>query len=430
MADAPSPPEPLAPAPDTPEAAPPAAAPPAPAPQPQRAQVSQAPDAKARRIQNATTFLRNPQVRASPMSRRVNFLKGKGLSVDEIVEAFGLVGDPQTKDAIQGLVDGSAAPARPAAAAAPAAPAPVAVAPAPLQQPQYAAAPLPPPPPPKKEGWSWQDIYISGTMAAGGLYAASRLLTHFVDIDIRKKGSAPPRPTRRTRPAPVPRGGISGMSDDADDALSGLHARSMTSPSLPLINSGKSSAPTADAGEVTRLSRLIEEKSAELAERLTALEGKIETCEPEKLGELKKQMSSMLNEAAANKSNLEKRLAKLHHIDRLPHMQTRIAGVEEGQRRLDEIVEDLRKKANPEAAEPPAPSTEPPAPEVTLGQQPEGAPVPASPSQPSQPAAPPIDPQSETPAVPAEESAAPAVFGLQEAPAATGIPPASTPGAN
>lgn len=145
--------------------------------------------ARSKRINNATTFLKNPQVRASPLERRVNFLKSKGLSPEEISEAFSRAGQPQSVDAIQKIVNThtSAATTAPKTSTSTAATAQPQQPQQPnvvyVQQPMYHPPP-PPPPPPKPPAWGWKDYFIGATLAAAGTLGAVKAVQYFAPFDI------------------------------------------------------------------------------------------------------------------------------------------------------------------------------------------------------------------------------------------------------
>lgn len=165
-----------------------------PAPTPPITESKQAEDpAKARRLQNATVFLKNPQVKASPLARRVNFLKSKGLDTDEIVEAFQRAGQPQARSAVENIITGKdrVDAAAPAAAAAPTAPPPPAAvaAPAPAPPVQYVAAA--PPPAPVAPASTWKDYFIGTTCAVAGVAAATAAFQTFSPFEFRRKADAP-----------------------------------------------------------------------------------------------------------------------------------------------------------------------------------------------------------------------------------------------
>eukprot|EP01062_Namystynia_karyoxenos_P040948 TRINITY_DN29794_c2_g2_i1.p1 TRINITY_DN29794_c2_g2~~TRINITY_DN29794_c2_g2_i1.p1 ORF type:complete len:390 (+),score=115.97 TRINITY_DN29794_c2_g2_i1:104-1273(+) len=148
-------------------------------------------------MNNAVAFLRNPQVADSPLGRRVAFLKGKGLGLGEIREAFRRAGvSVEEKDLVQafnggGPVGGGPAPQQPLPAAA--------------GQPPMGAYPMPPPPPPPRQPSSdWRNWFIAGTGIVAALTGLSKLVTHHYDISIRWKGDEPARPQRAAPAAGAP----------------------------------------------------------------------------------------------------------------------------------------------------------------------------------------------------------------------------------
>lgn len=127
-------------------------------------------------LKNATGFLSNPQVKASPLSRKVNFLRSKGLTNEEIAEAFKRCGQPQSVESIDAASKGTPPAAAPAVPQVTAVPNSQAVQYA--SGPQYAPQPQYPPPPPAypyaaqpppslpaSSSWGWKDYFVAGTVA-------------------------------------------------------------------------------------------------------------------------------------------------------------------------------------------------------------------------------------------------------------------------
>jgi peroxin-14 len=86
-------------------------------PAPAAAVLTAAATGKEKRIANGVRFLSDPRIKTTPISRRVNFLKSKGLTAEEIVESFEKAGQPQSLDAINSLLSSAPAPTSAAAAA-------------------------------------------------------------------------------------------------------------------------------------------------------------------------------------------------------------------------------------------------------------------------------------------------------------------------
>ena len=113
------------------------------------------------KIQNGVLFLRNPAVRNSSLTNRVNFLKGKGLSMEEISRCFTEAGTPQTLDVLKAAASGSLAVAPPNVAP-------------PLPPAQHAQSH--PSVPTVSEAWTWKDYFVGATistLAAMGIYQYS-----------------------------------------------------------------------------------------------------------------------------------------------------------------------------------------------------------------------------------------------------------------
>eukprot|EP01065_Artemidia_motanka_P051407 TRINITY_DN906_c0_g3_i1.p2 TRINITY_DN906_c0_g3~~TRINITY_DN906_c0_g3_i1.p2 ORF type:complete len:469 (+),score=133.95 TRINITY_DN906_c0_g3_i1:101-1507(+) len=389
-------------------AAPPAAA----AAAPTRAQVSQDPQAKAKRHQNATAFLRNPKVRTSTLTRRVNFLKSKGLSQQEILEAFRAVGDPQEPKKIEDIINNVTIPEPSSSSApAPAAPPPPAAAPVHRQPapPQYYQPPpqhysVPPPPPPRPER-DWKDLFIGATVAGAAVWGLKTIVGQFVDVEVRRKGDA--RVSRRRRAANV-------AGSDLDD-----FSRPTFPPPAPARNAG------ANREELQKLERSVETKVEEVKTAIGTIEQQLKDCSFDKLEELRQRCSDLLRQSAAEKGNLEKRLAKLHHIDRLQPMQVRLGTAEDTIRSLETSVAQLR-VAVEEATKAAKGGDDGRA--ATTASQPAGSPRAASPTaaapptgtqQPAPP--PPGTPETPAPTGTQQSAATPATpatpIGMQQAPA-------------
>jgi peroxin-14 len=187
--------------------------------------------ARTKRVNNATVFLRNPQVKSSPLPRRVLFLKSKGLTAEEVAEAFNRVGEPKSMEAINDIFTGKTASGTAPAPPTPPPAAPTATSPAPTAQyvtttttmpsvataavtpgHAYTAAPplpggVPAPhvqyvyaahPPPTVAGgapqqsaassaWSWKDYFIGATIGTVAAAGAVKAFTAFSPFDIVRK---------------------------------------------------------------------------------------------------------------------------------------------------------------------------------------------------------------------------------------------------
>lgn len=117
-------------------------------------------------VASAVSFLTDPSVHDTPLTKKIQFLESKGMSNNEIQQAL-----------IQSQQSASTAPS--AAAAAPAA-APIS-APARASYPPYygSGAYLPPPPPPPRN-YDWKDYVIMGTTTAGFIYGAYQIVSRYV----------------------------------------------------------------------------------------------------------------------------------------------------------------------------------------------------------------------------------------------------------
>eukprot|EP00759_Apiculatamorpha_spiralis_P023876 PhF_6_TR27382/c0_g1_i1/m.40292/K13343/PEX14; peroxin-14 len=152
-------------------------------------------------MQNAISFLKDPRVVNTPLSRRVNFLKSRGLSIEEIHEAFRLAGQEIEIEKIRNIVNvvptnsstsksTPAPPPRPTAT--PQQPnmtsyVPSNVAP---QQQQYSVPQppsyAPPPPPPT----TWKDYFIGATVGTLAVVGLVNLTKTYCPFEIRMKDSA------------------------------------------------------------------------------------------------------------------------------------------------------------------------------------------------------------------------------------------------
>lgn len=248
--------------------------------------------AKQRRLTNGTNFLNNAAVKASPLNRRVNFLKSKGLSAEEIVECFERAGQPQTLDAIKSLISGTAAGGAAAAhVAAPPAAQPTTQAqalyaanpnyqqppPAPYsQQQQYHAplphAPQPPPLPPRSE--KWKDYVIAAGAASLAVVGAFKAFEHFSPFEVRRKSStstttsSSSRSNRRVSSAAPAQQMSSGESEGVSDVR-----RRLPQASLPLVPQPQTQpAAAATSTGLTVDTAASQQALTEVQEKVTALE--------------------------------------------------------------------------------------------------------------------------------------------------------------
>eukprot|EP00662_Eupelagonemidae_sp_cell21_P013900 gene13900-6506_t len=94
--------------------------------------------------------------------------------------------------------------------------------------------------------------------------------------------------------------------------------------------------------EVARVERRIDALRDDIEKRCDAVEQQLKDCDMDKIDDVRKRCSDLLQQSATEKGNLDKRLAKLHHIDRLPHMQTRLNAAEDAQRKMDDRLNKLQ----------------------------------------------------------------------------------------
>ena len=277
-------------------------------------------EAKKKRLNNAVVFLRNPQVRASPLARRVNFLKSKGLPAEEIFEAFTRVGQPQTLQAIQDIISGKTAPIATGVAAStassaphPAAPTPVVVHAPPPPLPgappaatvQYVYA-LPPPTAPiaTPSSYSWKDYFIGTTLAAVGTAAAVKAFTTFSPYQLVRKDEQPQLPFRQPSARFV------------DETRSPLpQVQPLPLPIDALVTSGSvtmSQGATRDAkdDEISQLKQFLEESQKQCADAKADLD-KVRREKAEMavtVGKLKGQVATLTRAAERAESTLEARV--------------------------------------------------------------------------------------------------------------------------
>lgn len=115
-------------------------------------------------VASAVSFLTDPSVHETPLTKKIQFLEAKGMSSGEIQQAL-----------VQAQ-NGAAAPAQTAAAV------PAAAAAAPAVYPPYygSNAYPPPPPPPAPRNYDWKDYVIMGTTTAGFIYGAYQIVSRYV----------------------------------------------------------------------------------------------------------------------------------------------------------------------------------------------------------------------------------------------------------
>ena len=118
-------------------------------------------------VASAVSFLTDPSVHETPLTKKIQFLEAKGMSSGEIQQALA-----QSQNGT-----GSAPSQAPATVSAPA------PAPAPAIYPPYYgsnAYPPPPPPPPPPRNYDWKDYVIMGTTTAGFIYGAYQIVSRYV----------------------------------------------------------------------------------------------------------------------------------------------------------------------------------------------------------------------------------------------------------
>lgn len=284
------------------------------------------PSARDKRIANGVRFLSDARVQTSPISRRVNFLKSKGLSAEEIVECFSKAGQPQSLDAVNSLING--------ATIASAAPAPVPPAPLPpqstsgvyvpppqqqqqqqqqlpmqmpagysyapqphqyqqMQQPNYQSTPhamaaAPSAPPPFRLADRWKDVVIGTGAAALVSWGAWKAFEAFSPFEFRWKSSDPMENSQTLRGAAssqrstrgAPASGARSGSARTSNSAGGLAAQPSSEseaerfsqrvgglapplPPLPAPQAAQQMPPSDDASE---------KRITELKERIKTLE--------------------------------------------------------------------------------------------------------------------------------------------------------------
>ncbi|EER35802.1 hypothetical protein CTRG_00541 [Candida tropicalis MYA-3404] len=114
-------------------------------------------------INSAVTFLKDPQVASSPLTKKVEFLESKGLNQQEIEEALKRANDNASQSQSVGTTQSSSS----SSSYAP---------PTPQQGPPIDYYNAPPPIPER----SWKDYFIMATATAGITYGFYQVLTRYV----------------------------------------------------------------------------------------------------------------------------------------------------------------------------------------------------------------------------------------------------------
>ena len=285
-----------------PVAAPPAAGAPAASPSAAAAAAaaSSEPTIDAEQVKKAKEFLGNAKVSTTPLGRRVNFLKSKGLNTAEIHTAFKEIGQPKTIAEIENAANNVSTDAPPPAAPTPAAAAAAATGPLRPYQ-QQVAAPAPQPVPAAAD---WKNYYVGATLAAGALYGLKTVASHFVDVDVRWKDPNAPR----------------------GKGARGKGGRDRELPPIP--------ESLAKVSEIEAKVAALEAGQKATAEALQGAKAS-----EEKLAELTKASESMLKKGAESATTLAKLEGKARMQDRLLE---RVNNIESEKRQNDETTENLK----------------------------------------------------------------------------------------
>eukprot|EP00754_Rhynchopus_humris_P005993 Rhum_TRINITY_DN12947_c0_g1::Rhum_TRINITY_DN12947_c0_g1_i1::g.55720::m.55720/K13343/PEX14; peroxin-14 len=286
-----------------PVAAPPAAGAPAASPPAAAAAASAEPTIDAEQVKKAKEFLGNAKVSTTPLGRRVNFLKSKGLNTAEIHTAFKEIGQPKTIAEIENAANNVSTDAPPPAAPTPAAAA-AASATGPLRPYQQQVAAAPPAPQAVPAAADWKNYYVGATLAAGALYGLKTVASHFVDVDVRWKDPNAPR----------------------GKGARGKGGRDRELPPIP--------ESLAKVSEIEAKVAALEAGQKATAEALQGAKAS-----EEKLAELTKASESMLKKGAESATTLAKLEGKARMQDRLLE---RVNNIESEKRQNDETTENLK----------------------------------------------------------------------------------------
>eukprot|EP01061_Rhynchopus_euleeides_P007951 TRINITY_DN17015_c1_g1_i1.p1 TRINITY_DN17015_c1_g1~~TRINITY_DN17015_c1_g1_i1.p1 ORF type:complete len:366 (+),score=183.96 TRINITY_DN17015_c1_g1_i1:51-1100(+) len=239
-------------------------------------------------LQKAKEFLGNPQVRPTALARKVNFLKSKGMSVQEIHRAFEEVGQKKTMAEIENAANNVSVnpPAQPQAVNPPVAQQQQLLRPAPQQAPQ-------------PEGLTWKDYFIGATLFAGSLFGVKTVASQYLDIDVKWKDER-----RKKKP-------------DTNREL----------PAVPAASSQK-------VNEIEAKVAQLEEGIKEVNGTITSLKGN-----EEKLGELVKSSESMLKKNAENNSKMALLEGKVRMQERIGE---RVGKLETSRNSLEELTSNLK----------------------------------------------------------------------------------------
>ncbi|KAJ9468856.1 peroxin 14 [Diplonema papillatum] len=276
------------------------------------------------RMTKAKEFLGNPSVRQTPLSRRVNFLKSKGLSLKEIHAAFEAVGQPKKMEELEEAANKVSIPAnstaRPADTASSGPPTrpyqqqqELAHSPPKYYPPQHTMAP---PMVPQKQGDGWKDYYIAGTLVLGVGVAIQQAVSHF--LDIRWKDTSYPNNIKTERKTRFENRDLPPLPELTPQEL-------IAGPATPYQEQQQ---------QLTTKLATLELDVTETKNRVTEIKAN-----EEKLNELVKASEHMLKKGAETNATLTKIEGKIRMQDRLVE---RIKTMEESKKQADEELRSLK----------------------------------------------------------------------------------------
>lgn len=224
---------------------------------------------REKRVSNAVEFLLDSRVRRTPTSSKVHFLKSKGLSAEEICEAFTKVGQPKTLNEIKRIL--SERPYVPTGPNSQHMTQPLrdesadsVPTPHPNQSRRHTSLLYAPQAPPLPEaaaatrGVDWRDLVIGAGAAVIGGFAAFKAFQLYSPYEIRLKDEGSKPRSRRSR-----RGGRHASSDsEAERSLVHREVPALPVPAIPVASESHVDAKQAE----------IERLKTELKETQEALE--------------------------------------------------------------------------------------------------------------------------------------------------------------
>eukprot|EP01060_Flectonema_neradi_P035536 TRINITY_DN6570_c0_g1_i1.p1 TRINITY_DN6570_c0_g1~~TRINITY_DN6570_c0_g1_i1.p1 ORF type:complete len:348 (+),score=103.98 TRINITY_DN6570_c0_g1_i1:76-1119(+) len=303
---------------------------------------SPASEESEKRVEKAKDFLSQPNVQASPFNRRVNFLKSKGLTLQEIHTAFAAVGQPKEMKEIEDAATNATATAAPTA--------PRTTSPVKPSSPQvtgevYQPRSLQPKAPQQQQpqDLTWKDYFIGTTVALGSAFGLKCLADQFLDIDVRWKD--PKRKVRKEKRElpPLPNEAIRKIGE-METKMEKIEAASKTSTET-----------------VTEMKTFVDSKvRPEIASLAAKLEGRVRMIERlgERLGRVENDKLKTLEQTTAELKTAVTELKKEITVE-APAEEAAVSEDKTDEKKDGDATEEKKDDANKstEQTQPPAPAT-------------------------------------------------------------------------